>query len=478
MARIIGTPENDPLLPGDDPLLGTASNDFISGLGGNDILIGLAGNDTLVGGPGRDTMEGGLGNDRYVVDADDRAVDEFAIKENPDEGFDVVASHVDWRLGDNFERLVLIGSAIKGIGNAGDNQLIGNAEDNTLQGLAGTDTFKGGGGNDRLEGGGGDDWLDGGIGDDILLGGPGNDLYFVDSLGDTIVEPFNRGTDLVFASVNGYRLSAYVENLFLGSGVIEGTGNDGNNYIQGNPLDNNLTGGDGNDTLDGRAGNDMLIGGDGNDTYLIESQGDRIMELPDGGIDKVLSSVTTYTLQDANVEILELLEGTGPNSLTGNDENNTLIGNTEDNTLNGGDGSDILNGGDGSDILNGGDDSDTLNGGNGDDFLVGDLGSAGGIDIMRGGEGADTFVLGQGGTNFYNDGNPSVFGNTEYARIEDFNFVEGDRIQLTNDLGDYFFQQSGNVTLIRLADAPLASSELLALVVNANADDVENAAFI
>jgi Ca2+-binding RTX toxin-like protein len=112
------------------------------------------------------------------------------------------------------------------------------------------------------------------------------------------------------------------EDLTLTGGTgINGTGNDLNNYIDGNAGDNfifgdagidSLFGGAGNDTLDGGAGNDGLSGGAGNDTL-------------DGGAGDDM--VTDLAGDDV------LAGGTGVDILRGGPGNDTLIG---------GDGNDIF----------------------------------------------------------------------------------------------------------------------------------------
>ncbi|MCC4600755.1 hypothetical protein LL964_12175 [Xanthomonas melonis] len=178
----------------------------------------------------------------------------------------------------------------------------------------------GGAGNDTLIGAWGDDTLIGGSGADRMEGGSGNDLYYVDSLGDVIVEtegeapsfPMamqfssnatasyagelaapgipamgehpDRNGDTVAASID-FTLNGDLESLILIGAAVNGTGNDSRNWLRGNAQDNVLSGlgdydtiyggagrdvlygGDGGDDLDGNDGDDTLVGGDGDDFY-------------------------------------------------------------------------------------------------------------------------------------------------------------------------------------------------------------------
>jgi Ca2+-binding RTX toxin-like protein len=163
----------------------------------------------------------------------------------------------------------------------------------TFRGQAGNDTLIGGGGNDTLDGGndsdslvgaGGNDSLVGGGGNDNMTGGAGDDVYIVDTLGDVVIELAGGGTlDTVQTSIS-LTLAAEVENLILtGSGLINGTGNSGNNLITGNIANNILVGGagsdtmlggNGNDTIDGGAGKDLFTGGGGLDRFIFSALSD------------------------------------------------------------------------------------------------------------------------------------------------------------------------------------------------------------
>lgn len=125
------------------------------------------------------------------------------------------------------------------------------------------------GGNDRISGSDGGDVIDGGTGDDTMAGGRGNDVYFVDAVGDVIIEETRGGFDRVYSTID-YVLPDEVEHLTLLGDAIAGTGNVLRNRLTGNDRDNILRGGGGNDTLAGNGGNDTLEGGAGADGYVYE----------------------------------------------------------------------------------------------------------------------------------------------------------------------------------------------------------------
>nr|WP_242038799.1 calcium-binding protein [Anabaena lutea] len=381
--------------PGADTLNGTPGDDLIQGLDGNDRLFGKAGDDTLEGGEGNDilngetgadSLTGGLGNDVYYVDN----IGDVVI-ENADEGIDTVYSSVTFTLV-NTERLYLTGTEnINGIGNSSDNQIVGNSGNNSLVGGDGNDRLFGRAGDDTLEGGEGNDILNGETGADSLTGGLGNDVYYVDNIGDVVIENADEGVDTVYSSVTFTLVNT--ERLYLtGTENIDGIGNSSDNQIVGNSGNNSLVGGDGNDRLFGKAGDDTLEGGEGNDilngetgvdsltgglgndVYYVDNIGDVVIENADEGLDTVYSSVT-FTL--VNTERLYL---TGTENIDG-------IGNSSDNQIVGNSGNNSLVGGDGNDNLYGGAGEDTLIGGLGNDNLY--LGVDNAVDVVN-------YVLGDG----------------------------------------------------------------------------------
>ena len=299
----------------------------LSGGTGNDTLIGGTGNDSLDGGTDADTMKGGAGDDTYVVDNSRDVVIDLEKQ-----GTDTVQSSINYSLGTYTENLTLTGSAARfGVGNNFHNVITANNAGNRLDGGPGNDTLNGGSGNDTLTGE---------SGNDSMTGGAGDDTYYVEEIGDVVVEVAEQGTDTVYSSISTYTLGSIVENLtlygYLG-GVQVGTGNGLNNVITANQNLGKLS------KLSGLAGNDTLIGSGGKDTL-------------DGG--------------------------------TGAD---ILMGSTGDDVLDGSDDCDVLQGGAGNDFLNDTLGSNLLVGGAGDDRITAGYGN-----LLVGGTGNDTLRTGVG----------------------------------------------------------------------------------
>jgi len=318
----------------------------------------------------------------------------------------------------------------------------GTSGDDTLNGTSLGDLIFGFGGNDILNGNGGNDQLDGGIGTDTMSGGTGSDIYFVDDVGDSVIESSGQGNDEVRTTLAAYALTANVEKLrFTGSGSFIGTGNVLSNEIYGGGSNDSLYGGDGWDTLSGGGGDDNLYGGndgdvliggtgddymegnDGDDVYIVDSSGDTVVELSGEGIDHVYTALAVYALPD-EVEIGSWNFGAGAIALTGNALDNTLLGSSYNDSLSGLDGDDLLRGYVGADTLSGGDGADLLVGGADADTLIGGADA----DIFRignfeSGVGAAADSIGdfQTGVDLIDlsgwDANLNVFGDEAFAFI-------------------------------------------------------------
>jgi Ca2+-binding RTX toxin-like protein len=345
---------------GNDTLYGDYGNDFLYGGVGNDILAGEVGDDYLSSGSGDDYLSGGSGDDNlYSGDGDDT----------------ISGSSGNDRLygedGDDYLS-----------GGSGDDSMQGGSGDDYVSGGSDLDSLNGGAGNDEINGGDSDDTLDGGLGIDTMVGGTDNDLYFVDNIGDLIIENSYEGKDRVNSSVS-YVLGNALEDLTLvGVTNLNGTGNNLNNKIIGNDSVN---------VLSGKAGNDTFIGGLGNDIYIIDADIDfgtkTITETATGGRDTLdlrfsaiaikldlTSTAPTQALTTANNVLLTAIGAQGIENVYGGLGNDTITGNALNNVFIGGAGNDSITGGTGDDMYL--IDADT----DGSDIIVET--ATGGIDIV------------------------------------------------------------------------------------------------
>jgi Ca2+-binding RTX toxin-like protein len=241
---------------------GNDLDNTLKGNDGNNIIGGGKGKDVIDGGKGADFMMGGTGDDDFVVDDLGDIVWELN-----DQGHERVFTSVSFTLGANVEDLYLHG-AIDGTGNDDANLISGSEFDNVLKGE------------------GGDDHLYGNGGKDTIYGGDGDDYMVVDGQEDLVYEYFDQGNDTIFSTAT-YFLPDYVENLGLGSGNINGYGNDDDNQINGGVGNNALTGYGGNDVINGHGGKDTLDGGTGTDTLAGGVQDDTFHFHGDFGHDTV-----------------------------------------------------------------------------------------------------------------------------------------------------------------------------------------------
>ncbi len=231
---------------------------------------------------------------------------------------------------------------------------------------------------DLIEGTNTHNFLTATAGADTVLGARGNDtLRGLD--GDDVLHG-GRGHDRIWAGAGNDTLNGGPGNERMGGGP-------GNDLLYAGAGDDTLYAAAGDDTLFGESGTARLWGGHGDDSITAAHQGGRI--------------------------------GAGA-------DNDTVIGGAGNDTIYGGAalGNDSILGGAGDDIIFGGVGDDTIFGGAGDDNIGGVRGDdridgGPGDDTVRGAPGADTFVFGP---------------DDDTLRIDDFDFAEGDMIELDSAL--------------------------------------------
>jgi len=190
-----------------------------------------------------------------------------------------------------------------------------------------------------------------------------------------------------FSDVGGLR-----GNVAVAQGVVieNAKGGLGSDRITGNEARNDIQAGAGNDTIGGAGGRDYLRGDDGADSISGGAEFDDI---------------------NGNRGNDTAAGGAGDDWVVGGQDQDVLMGDDGADIVYGNMGDDVLYGGVGADLMRGGQGADTLRGEDGADWLSGDRGD----DTLTGGAGADIFHGSQ---------------DAGIDRVLDFNFAEGDRVQL------------------------------------------------
>jgi Ca2+-binding RTX toxin-like protein len=300
--------------------------------------------------------------------------------------------------------------------------------------------------NDTLIGNSANNTLNGGTGADIMMGGAGNDVYYVDNIGDQVIETTTAtsgidagGSDLVISTVS-YTLGNYVESLRLN------TSNAAN--ATGNSLSNNIYAGAGDNILDGAAGNDNL-------SYIYAT----------AGVTVNLGITTSQNTLGSGFDTILNIE-----NLIGSNYNDNFTGNTGANILVGGKGNDTLNGGTGNDTY-------TFNVGDGIDSIFDhDMnGSAnGGTDTIKFGTGitessvafymnGNDLVISYGGPDTVTITNQSVANNTvEKVSLSDGNYLTSNDINtIIQSMNSYASSHDIAITSI---DSVKANQDLMNIV--------------
>lgn len=398
-------------------------------LGGNSLDNVLRGGDydSLSGGAGDDTLHytkggsigGDDGYDTYVLpgDAGDYVITREGHVSTGDimvrihslaDGTDNIVQTVEALYFEGDSSTVTIAGLFDRHGTGSGDTLTGDDSLNFIYGYAG---------DDALYGLGGADHMDGGSGADTMTGGTGDDVYVVDDSGDLIVEDADGDVDRVHVWIGSYTMAAnlYAAHAHFDAGITI-VGNAGANQIWGGLGDDILDGGGGDDFFLGGGGDDEMIGGAGNDSYMVDDEGDLVVEAAGGGTDIVHVSLAGYTLPTW-VENVDLGYASGARTLTANASNNLITASADSAlTISGGAGTDTLDysregeallidlhtgevgGAAADDVLSG---IENLTGGEDDDELRGTAGA----NVLDGWWGGDT-MIGRGGNDVYHVDDP------------------------------------------------------------------------
>ncbi|WP_264213409.1 Hint domain-containing protein [Leisingera thetidis] len=281
----------DPVVPGDDLLIGGE---------GDDTILGGGGDDTIDGGDGADAVDGGDGDDLIDTSKDSGVP-------LPDRGFpgytgtdpDIPFIPAD---PDPFDDMDTV------LGGAGNDTISTGDDADLIEGGAGMDVIDGGIDDDTIDGGDDADVLVGGEGSDILLGGGGDDTIF-----GGLNPAFPDGLNITDDGSDGRPADPDPTN---GMDTIDGGA--GNDLIFGQDDDDVISGGDGDDTIDagidddlvdGGAGNDVITGGHGADTLSGGDDRDIFLGATAGDVVDGGSGGDDFDTLD--------LTGTGPFELSG-----------------------------------------------------------------------------------------------------------------------------------------------------------------
>jgi Ca2+-binding RTX toxin-like protein len=197
---------------------------------------------------------------------------------------------------------------------------------------------------DSLTADDGNNRIIGGVGADTMKGLSGDDAYFVDNLGDTIIEAAGDSTGDSVATTVTYVLGAAAE-----VETMRTTSNGGTTAINltGNTFNQTITGNNGANVIKGGGGIDLLQGLGGNDSYLIYNATDTIQESStQGSVDKVSAAVSFVLATGVHVEQMSTTSAAGSSAinLTGNEISQMMTGNAGANRLEGKGGADQYRG--------------------------------------------------------------------------------------------------------------------------------------
>jgi Ca2+-binding RTX toxin-like protein len=363
------------ILNGHDRVYGGSQDDILYGRKGNDLLFGGAGYDDLFGGAGKDVLKGEGDNDILIGD-EGQVADHGKLSEH-----DASVHQVSLDQAAGLVQLTSL-SAVGTIDCDNPGTQDGNAD--CLYGGGQNDFLFSEGGYDKLFGEGGDDYMEGGNGVDYMEGNGDNDTM--------------RGgndTDTMYGN-------AGIDTMYGDSGDDWMYGGSQNDTMRGGTGDDRMWGNENTDTMYGDAGQDDMIGGssctpdDGLCDYNFEDDldymygntGQDVMVGDNGRISRpggsdpangaILRNVVVANLDSSNLTL------SGPDEMSGGEEDDRLYGGNEGDTMHGDQGDDYLEGNPG---------EDWMYGDLGQDDLIGGTSQAGVSDtldhIFGGSDGAD-----------------------------------------------------------------------------------------
>ena len=371
---------------GNDYLVGGFGSSSLSGGAGNDTFTAFLGSNAIQGGDGDDTLELIGSRDQYVFTKLDGSTTRVSSTVN-DATFTISSVENVYFSADGSDGDVALLRE--------EDVITGTAGDDNISGGLGDDVLSGGDGQDTLDGGSGADMLDGGAGADVMIGGTGNDSFVVDNAQDLVVEEADNGRDSVKSNID-YILPDNVEDLFLNSVAVRGTGNGVSNTISGNSEANIII---------GRGGDDRLLGNAGNDIFEFDGTAEGVDEIDGGAGTDTIRATSADTV--IGLRSLKAVEAVTANNMANVSIKGSVLGDTlnfSSVTLTGivsidaGNGNDTITGSSAADVIIGGAGDDILSGGAGNDTFV-YTGLENGIDVVDGGNGTDTIIAKSANTN-------------------------------------------------------------------------------
>ncbi len=222
---------------------------WVMNLTGNEFAQAIVGNNgrNIIsdgGGTGADTLRGNSGDDVYIVYNSGTQI----VERSSGGASDRVSAGVDYVLQDSvFVEMLVANSRMASY----SLNLEGNTYKQTIIGNEGRNIIGDGGGS--------------ATNGDTLVGGGGNDLYYVRSVGTVVIEVVGEGDfDRVSTAVNftltaGSEIETINTTFRAGTSSINLTGNELNQWLQGNAGANRLDGKGGSDTLSGEVGPDTFV---------------------------------------------------------------------------------------------------------------------------------------------------------------------------------------------------------------------------